>query len=591
MLTKKLFKIQIFGNHKDKQTVIEKLQKEEVLHIADSDLNTPHLKKDVSIEGTDEISLLLLKLNFLIVETEIKKEFELKKLPELRYVLSDTKKLLDKHYDKIKNLSEKKEHILLELKDLESKLTQLKNLPFKLKNTNSKQFKTSLFRSEKKLKLNLKTKHVLKIIQKEQVYYKITYLRSDSKKLNDELRNFPVKRLNLPEFEDSEQYKLDLLKKLKQTKNSLKKILKEIQIILNPEQSKILYCYLSLENYYAQYTIANKFQTTKNHFLIKGYTEQKNIEKLRKIPNVSIYLEPADNESPTKLEQAPILENFQQITKIFSLPKYGAADPSSIIMLFYPLFFGLMLSDVGYGLLLLLIVLGLHIKYKKEVKDITTIFSISAISSIFFGLLFGSFFGELIPLTPIIADSFSISFQLLIVALIIGLLHINLGLVLKLIQNKNMDAKLIEYLNVFPYILIQIIMLTLYFKLNILSGVLALILIALLLKTKGIFGIMDITGFFGTWFSYARLLALNLATAGVALAINIIANKALEFGALGVFIWLIILILGHTFNFVINIIGVTINSARLHYVEFFSQFFEGGGVEFEPFKIKKELKD
>jgi V/A-type H+-transporting ATPase subunit I len=95
---------------------------------------------------------------------------------------------------------------------------------------------------------------------------------------------------------------------------------------------------------------------------------------------------------------------------------------------------------------------------------------------------------------------------------------------------------------------------------------------------------MDITNFFGTWFSYARILALNLATSGVALAVNILAEKTISFS---VVTYVIILILGHLFNFVVNLIGCTINAARLHYVEFFSLFFESGGKPFKPFSIKK----
>jgi V/A-type H+-transporting ATPase subunit I len=111
------------------------------------------------------------------------------------------------------------------------------------------------------------------------------------------------------------------------------------------------------------------------------------------------------------------------------------------------------------------------------------------------------------------------------------------------------------------------------------------IAIAILLKEKSFFGLMDITGYFGTWFSYARLLALSLATAGVALAINIIASKAQAFGKVGMVLWLVILVVGHLFNFALNILGCTIHAARLHYVEFFSFFYESGGYEFNPFKI------
>ena len=118
----------------------------------------------------------------------------------------------------------------------------------------------------------------------------------------------------------------------------------------------------------------------------------------------------------------------------------------------------------------------------------------------------------------------------------------------------------------------------------------ALAVIVLLVR-KGLIGLTDITGFFGIWFSYARLLALSLATAGVALAINIIADKVAEFAVVGPLLWVLVLVLGHTFNFVLNMIACVIHSARLHYVEQFSLFFKEGGEAFKPFKIKTKIKE
>lgn len=592
MLTKKLYKVHILGNNKNKLQIINKLQDLGVIHISKSSLTHQELKNDKSILGTETISLLLLKLNYIIEETNIKKEFEIKKLPELPIVLEETNKIINTIYQKLYDLTKKKEDIIQHKKDIDSKLNQLNKIPFKLKNTNSKEFQTTLYQSQNPIKINTKTNTLIKIIKKnKKTYYKLTYLRKDKQKIEKELRNIPIKKINLPEFEDSEELKKELIKKQQTLETQIQQIQKEIQITIDGKQSKILFCLLSLENHYARYTITNKFQTTNNHFIIKGYTEPQKIEQLRNIQNINLYIEPADQDSPTKLEKKPILQNFQEILKIFSLPKYGAADPTFIIALFYPLFFGLMLADVGYGILLLLLISALTLKYKQKIKDITIIFGISAITSIIAGLLFGSFFGELILLEPIIANNFDISYQLLITSLIIGIIHINIGLILKIIQNINMNQPIQSYLQVIPYILIQIILISLALKINTLAIILTPILIILLIKNKGFFGIMDITNFFGTWFSYARILALGLATSGVALAVNIIAQKALTLGILGIFIWLTIILIGHTFNFIISIIGITINSARLHYVEFFSQFFETGGKEFDTFEIKYKIKE
>ena len=102
-------------------------------------------------------------------------------------------------------------------------------------------------------------------------------------------------------------------------------------------------------------------------------------------------------------------------------------------------------------------------------------------------------------------------------------------------------------------------------------------------------GAMDITGFLGNVLSYARLLALCLATGGLAMAVNIMAKLLGDaVPVVGIVIAIVMLVFGHAFNFVMNGLGSFIHSLRLHYVEFFGQYYEGGGKRFSPFKAKRE---
>jgi V/A-type H+-transporting ATPase subunit I len=102
-------------------------------------------------------------------------------------------------------------------------------------------------------------------------------------------------------------------------------------------------------------------------------------------------------------------------------------------------------------------------------------------------------------------------------------------------------------------------------------------------------GAMDITGFLGNVLSYARLLALCLATGGLAMAVNIMAKLLGDaVPVIGILIAVVMLVFGHSFNFVMNGLGSFIHSLRLHYVEFFGQYYEGGGKKFSPFKAKRD---
>jgi V/A-type H+-transporting ATPase subunit I len=227
-------------------------------------------------------------------------------------------------------------------------------------------------------------------------------------------------------------------------------------------------------------------------------------------------------------------------------------------------------------------------KKKNEVfKDLTIIFGTSAIWTIIFGILFGSFFGELINLTPLWIDPFQDSILILGVSIALGFIHLNIGLLISVYSNIiNKRFKNILFDNVSIFIL-EASILMFVLQQNILGFALLAITTIMLLIKSSLFGLMEITGFVGLVLSYARILALSLATGGIALAINIMSKKIMDLGIIGVILSPLLIVGGHLFNFVLNIIGSSINAARLHFVEFFSLFFEEGGEKFIPFKIKK----
>ena len=202
-------------------------------------------------------------------------------------------------------------------------------------------------------------------------------------------------------------------------------------------------------------------------------------------------------------------------------------------------------------------------------------------------------FGIHLPLNPI-KDPITI----LVIALIFGLIHLNVGVLLGVIQGfreKKLKETLTAKLCWVPLqlgggILIGSSILDFQFSNTfiMIGAVLVIIGLIQLFISEGPIGFFNITGYVGDWLSYARLLALGLATAGMALAFNVVSQllgNMIPF--IGIAIMIILLVFAHIVNLGLQALGAGIHSLRLQYVEFFNRFYEGGGHEFTPFKIKR----
>ncbi|MEA2055433.1 MAG: V-type ATPase 116kDa subunit family protein, partial [Candidatus Thermoplasmatota archaeon] len=186
---------------------------------------------------------------------------------------------------------------------------------------------------------------------------------------------------------------------------------------------------------------------------------------------------------------------------------------------------------------------------------------------------------------------------ILSITLIFGLIHLNLGVMLGIYQSFKRGKYKEMLTERFCWVLLQIggIILIGYFILDwvidtsllCIAGTMVIIGVILLFIAKGPIGFFDITGYVGDWLSYARLLALGLATAGMALAFNIVSEMTLGIPIIGIVILLILLTILHVVNLGLQALGAAVHSLRLQYVEFFNRFYEGGGREFSPFKINR----
>ena len=378
--------------------------------------------------------------------------------------------------------------------------------------------------------------------------------------------------------------------------------------------------------------IPKNFTKTDSTYIINGWVTEKDEEKLRSdldktSKGLIIYSSktPSANPDnpPTCLKTPKWAAGFKGLLKMFATPKYNEIDPTIVMGIFFVLFFGMMLGDAGYGSIILVLSLFTYIKLGKHSPMIQSMSFMGiwmGLTTTIVGILTYSIFGDFVHrfIAPSITnnlDSPIYSFNLLgiqfpveslkdplsilTVALILGLIHLNVGVFLGIYQSLKQKKYKELFTERFCWILLQLgggmligrflmdweISTPLFYA----GSVMVIIGIILLFIASGPVGFFGITGYVGDWLSYARLLALGLATAGMALAFNVVSEMTMmDIPIVGLIIPAILLIILHLVNLGLQALGAAVHSLRLQYVEFFNRFYEGGGHEFSPFKIKRK---
>jgi V/A-type H+-transporting ATPase subunit I len=426
----------------------------------------------------------------------------------------------------------------------------------------------------------------------------------------------------------------ELIKKLNTEKKEIEKekklIISDLQTTVKDQLDDLLSLREEIQLAMIRKEITCNFGKTQSTYIINGWVLEKDVKQL----NNSVISASDDNiicefkkpstnpdNPPTYFKTPKWATGFKGLLSMFALPKYNEVNPTIIMGIFFVLFFGFMLGDAGYGLVLLFLSIFGYLKFSK-LSEMIRSWSIMGIFlglvTTVIGLLTNSFFGNFIPMffygdgnlplyqinlfgIDLPANPIKDPLTILTIALIFGLIHLNIGIILGIIQafkRKNFKEMLT---NRFCWIPLQIGggLLIGYFILDFqlseilfyIAGVLVIIGIIQLFISSGPIGFFDITGFVGDWLSYARLLALGLATAGMALAFNIVAqlfSELIPIQILGIILMILILFVAHLVNLGLQALGAGVHSLRLQYVEFFNRFYEGGGHEFSPFKLKRK---
>lgn len=303
---------------------------------------------------------------------------------------------------------------------------------------------------------------------------------------------------------------------------------------------------------------------------------------------------PGPGESPpVQLRNPAVARPFESFVRLLDVPDANTFDPSLLMAVFLPLFFGMMLGDIAYGLVLVAIVLLVKRRFTAPgfLRDLTRILLLGGLWTIVWGVIYGEFLGDLghrLGLEPMWINREEAVESLLVFAIAIGAAHVTLGLVLGVLQARRSRDR--RKLGERAGLLVSLIALFAVAGVavgrlpeGLMTPAVALVVVGLVVVTSsgGVMGLLmgplEFIGAIGNVLSYLRIAAIGLASVYLARIAN-------ELGAAAP-LWLGIAVaaLFHALNLVLGVFSPTIQALRLHYVEFFSKFFEGGGESFQPF--------
>ncbi|HEX2947731.1 MAG TPA: V-type ATP synthase subunit I [Clostridia bacterium] len=367
---------------------------------------------------------------------------------------------------------------------------------------------------------------------------------------------------------------------------------------------------------------AAKVLKTRKVFMIRGWIPERLARGAKEwleskyTVHIDIREPDEDEEFPVLLENNGLAESVEQVTTMYSFPSSRELDPNAVMAPFFILFFGLMLSDGGYGLVMALLTGFILLRFKLEssMRKMMKLMFFCGISTIFWGAMFGGWFGiSFLTRYAVWFDSVAKPELMLSWSLLFGVIHIFAALGMKaanMIHRKQyLDAVLDVGLWYVTFTGFSLFLLPYVPEVDpvwaaplVNAGKYLLVIGAILLvltqgrKSKNIFGklfggvakLYDLISFLSDVLSYSRLMALGIATSIIASIVNQMAFMFDFPGFIKPIAVVLILLVGHTVNISINALGAYVHSCRLQFLEFFGKFFEGGGRSFEPFRAETQ---
>jgi V/A-type H+-transporting ATPase subunit I len=651
---KKMKRTLIVGSKLHLETTIETLHELNIVHIVDYIPTDEYFRIGAPLPKGTDISKKLIKVRS-ITDTlqlrELEKREKFGKIGKTEILKNLDEKIATLELN-VTAVSDTKSKVENAINDLNQKIEHLRHfaklsipLEFYRGYENIRVF-VGYVKSDIDLSKITDEFEIVKHIDKEGILITIFVSQKFANDVKQTLTDVGFTELKIPEGSGMPtELILDYERDKAKLESRLETTLRELEVLRRKHANYILALeeYLSIESEKAD--APTRFATTANSFMVDCWIPEKELSKVKSQldtrTNGSLYITTLDEhsgeETPVALENPKPSRSFEYIVQMYSTPRYKEVDPTLIIFVTFPLFFGLMIGDLGYGILFVL--LGLFLRKHKlvgiggpAVGNILILCGIySCVIGVFvFGEAFGihfvctphhppeglswakilfgyenahyfyTIFGTHFPLSKLLADDIR---RILLLTLIIAFAHICAGLIIGFINEREHFKK--AFLDKFGWLfaftagfLIILFLLSSALHLNI--SIIALyvgfgFLVAsaiMLLLGKGGIEVAEIPKIFSNTLSYTRLSAIGLSKAGMALAFNMMGFEMIIYkdihtltlnSPIYIVCGILVLIMGHLIVLLSGLIAGGLHSLRLQYVEFFTKFYEGGGVPYKPF--------
>lgn len=639
----KMNNFSLFTFDSEKESLLKELQKFGYVHFTDLNAEDSILEEGLSeLEPSRKLEQIEKEIQNVEYTIDLFKKYDtrdtgikkmIKGLDTYTYEeLEEKANLFDynENFSEVKKITREIEEIdqsNVKLKALKEELHPWRNLQFNIntfENYKLVEIYTGFIPTKLKPSLNEEFKELeysyiefVNEIKGDSYFIAITPIEGDEY-FEEILRTHSFSSINIP-TESKPKDEIDKINlKLKENEVKKEEIKEKIDLLSKTlPDFEIVYEYLL--NKKLRYASESKFQKTDKVNIIEGYIPKDKEDTFRDSVKSSIespyFLEveeaERDNDDvPIMLKNSKFAEAFESLTTMYALPKYNGIDPTPLLAPFFLAFFGMMVGDLGYGIILMLGTLFALKKFNlgKSQKLFIRFGFFLSFGAMAWGLIYGSFFGGIIPMKGLIEPSSEFN-KLLIVSIIFGGIHLFYALGIKAYVEIRDGKPLAAVYDVgFWYLaLMGSIGLLLNFVIDVPSVVGTVSIVAMVVGMVGIvltggrdsdsiggrlggglYSLYGITGYIGDFVSYSRLMALGLSGGFIAAAINMIVDMLFGLGIPGIVIGVIVFIGGQLFNLFLSALSAYVHASRLTYVEFFGKFYEGGGKGFKTFRNKSK---